>query len=282
MPERPIPAGAIDSHAHLHDAAFDEDRGLVLQRARAAGLAAVVTVGTDHRECERAVLLAHREPDVFAAIGFHPHDAKDWTVHERAHIERLARTTERVVAIGEIGLDFFRDLSPRDVQARVFRDQLSLADAVGLPVVIHSREAHEETFAILAGWAGERARPAPLGVIHCFSGDADLARRYVGLGFAISFAGPVTYGKNAELREAARVVPGDRITVETDCPYLSPQKSLGYTEQAGRSLRGRRNEPALVVETAAFVAELRGQSAEELVNDSAATARTLFRLPAPG
>ena len=258
----------IDSHAHLHDRAFDEDRAAVLARARAAGVEVVVTVGTDRLESERAVALARRERDVFAVVGFHPHDAKDWNAHARAHIARLARD-EKVVAIGEIGLDFFRDLSPRADQERAFRDQLSLADELRLPVVIHSRDAAEETFAILAEWspAVRRHREGPLGVIHCFSGDATLALRYVELGFVISFAGPVTYPKNAELREAARVVPGDRIVVETDCPYLSPQ---------GR--RGKRNEPAFVSETAALIAELRGDAVAEFGATAAATTRALFRL----
>ncbi|PZC42898.1 MAG: TatD DNase family protein [Chloroflexi bacterium] len=279
--ERPIPPGLIDSHAHLHDPAFDDDRAAVLGRARAAGLSAIVTVGTDHRESERAVILADQEPDVFAVVGFHPHDAKDWNPHERAHIARLA-SRECVVAIGEIGLDFFRDLSPRDVQARVLRDQLSLADEVGLPVVIHSRDAHEETYGILSAWADAKRREAPVGVIHCFSGDAALARRYVALGFAISFAGPVTYPKNAALREAAAAVPADRLVVETDCPYLSPQRSLGYTDRSGRSIRGKRNEPAVVSETAAFIAELRGESVGTLVANTSAATRRLFRLPVDG
>lgn len=266
----PLP-DLIDTHAHLHDKAFDADRPEVLRRARAAGLSAIVTVGTDHRENDRALLVANQEPDVFAVVGFHPNDAKDWNAHERGHVERLATTSERVVAIGEIGLDFFRDLSPRDAQARVFEDQLSLADQVGLPVVIHSRDAHEETFAILSSWARHGRREAPIGVIHCFSGDAYLARRYVDLGFVISIAGPVTYPKNDDLREAAIAVPRDGIVVETDCPYLTPQ-----------SRRGKRNEPALVAETAAYLAELRGDPVAEFVSATAETARTLFRLPPAG
>ncbi len=265
-------AGLIDSHAHLHDRAFDADRAAVLERARAAGLAAIVTVGTDRAESEAAAALARAEPDVFAVVGFHPHDAKDWTAAERARIAALA-AEESVVAIGEIGLDFYRDLSPRADQERAFRDQLSLADELGLPVVIHSRDAHAETAAILTAWASGRARPdeAPLGVIHCFSGDAALARRYAGLGFAISFAGPVTYPRNDALRAAAVAVPRGSIVVETDCPYLSPQ-----------SRRGRRNEPAQVVETAAFVAALRGETPSAFAVETAAASRRVFRLPSVG
>ena len=262
-------AGLIDSHAHLHDRAFDGDRASVLARARAAGLSAIVTVGTDRVESEAAVALARSEPDVFAVVGFHPHDAKDWTAAERSHIAALA-AEEAVIAIGEIGLDFYRDLSPRADQERAFRDQLSLADELGLPVVIHSRDAHAETVAILEEWASDRARAGdgPLGVIHCFSGDAALAQRYVGLGFAISFAGPVTYPKSEALRDAATSAPRGWIMVETDSPYLSPQ-----------SRRGRRNEPALVVETAAFIADLRGEAASDFAVETAATTRRLFRMP---
>ena len=275
----------IDSHAHLHDPAFDEDRAETLERGRAAGVEAVVTVGTDRAASEAALALARQERDVFAVVGFHPRDAKDWNPHERAHIERLASCAP-VVAIGEIGLDFFRDLSPRPAQRRAFRDQLALARSLRMPVVIHSRDAAEETYAILAEWS-PTVRPAgapgaesgPVGVIHCFSGDAALARRYVELGFVISFAGPVTYPKNADLREAAQVVPGDRIVVETDAPYLSPQGHLGSSDRRGRSLRGKRNEPAHVSLTAAFIAELRGEGADAFARETAATTRTLFRLP---
>jgi TatD DNase family protein len=265
-------AGLIDSHAHLHDRAFDGDRAAVLARARAAGLSAIVTVGTDRAESEAAAALARTEPDVFAVVGFHPHDAKDWNAAERSRIAALA-AEESVVAIGEIGLDFYRDLSPRTDQERAFRDQLSLADELRLPVVIHSRDAHEETAAILSQWAAARMRPdgALPGVIHCFSGDTALARRYAALGFAISFAGPVTYPKNDALRAAATAVPRGRIVVETDCPYLSPQ-----------SRRGRRNEPALVAETAAFIAALRGETPFAFASHTSQTARRVFGLPGAG
>ena len=264
-------AGLIDTHAHLHDRAFDSDRAAVLARARAAGLTAIVTVGTDLAESEAAAALARAEPGVFAAVGFHPHAAKDWDAAARSRIAALA-AEESVVAIGEIGLDFYRDLSPRADQERAFRDQLSLAGELGLPVVIHSRDAHEETVDILSEWAAVRAgaKDAPLGVIHCFSGDSALARRYAGLGFAISFAGPVTYPKNDLLRAAAAAVPPGRIIVETDCPYLSPQ-----------SRRGRRNEPAQVAETAACIAALRGQTPSAFAVETSEAARRVFGLAAP-
>ncbi len=263
--------GLIDSHAHLHDRAFDGDRAAVLARARAAGLTAIVTVGTDLAESEAAAALARAEPGVFAAVGFHPHDAKDWDGAARSRIAALA-AEESVVAIGEIGLDFYRDLSPRADQERAFRDQLSLADELRLPVVIHSRDAHEETVAILSEWAAARPRTpgAPLGVMHCFSGDAALARRYAALGLTISFAGPVTYPKNDLLRAAAAAVPRGRIVVETDCPYLSPQ-----------SRRGRRNEPAQVAETAACIASLRGRTPSAFAVETSEAARRVFGLASP-
>lgn len=259
----------IDTHAHLHDHAFDEDREAALARGRAAGLAAVVTVGTDLAESAAAAALARAQDDVYAVVGLHPHHAAAWDEAARAAIAALAGGPE-VVAIGEIGLDFYRNLSPAAAQRRAFAAQLALAAELDLPVVIHSRDAHAETSSTLAAWAAGRPRGAPLGVVHCFSGDAELALRYVAMGFVISIAGPVTYPKNEPLRDAARAAPDDWIVVETDSPYLAPQ---------GR--RGRRNEPAYVAETARCVAALRGVAPAAFAEQASATARRLFRLPAP-
>ena len=263
----------IDTHAHLHDAAFDEDRAAVLTRAEEAGVDCIVSIGTDIATSEAAIALAEHDPRVYATAGVHPHDARDWTPAARDQLAALA-AGERVVAIGEIGLDFFRNLSPPADQRRAFLDQLALAAALDLPVAIHSRDAHAETYAILREWAPSVAQnaaaTAPLpGVIHCFSGDAELALRYVALGFLISFAGPVTYPKNHALQAAARAVPASHLVLETDAPYLSPQ-----------SRRGRRNEPALVAETARVIAGLREEPPEDLAAAAAAAARRLYRLPA--
>jgi TatD DNase family protein len=208
------------------------------------------------------VALAEREPDVWAAVGIHPHEAETADDGALAEIERLAAQA-RVVAIGETGLDFFRNLAPRDAQARAFRAQLELARRTEKPVLVHCREAHEETLGLLAA-ANVRERG---GIMHCFSGDLAIARRCLDLGLLISLAGPVTYPKPGALPEVARAIPSDRLVVETDCPYLPPQP-----------YRGKRNEPAYVAITAARVAELRGEPLADLAGRMSENARALFRL----
>jgi len=252
----------VDTHAHLHFPEFAGDLEAVLERARAAGVRCMVTIGTDVESSRAAVALAGREPDVWAAVGIHPHAASLADEARLAEIERLA-AAPRVVAIGETGLDFFRLLSPRDAQERAFRAQLALARRLRKPVLVHCRDAHEETLAILAevpvGEAG--------GIMHCFSGDTAIARRCLDLGLLISLAGPVTYPKARALPEVAKVVPADRLVVETDCPFLPPQP-----------YRGKRNEPAYLAVTAARVAELRAEPLEELASRMSENARTLLRL----
>ena len=233
----PKPA-LFDTHAHLHDPWIGDDLPDVLNRAAEAGVDRIVTIGTDLPTTHDAIALANSYDNIWATVGLHPHDAKDWTDELESEFRQLA-SSDRVVAIGEIGLDFFRNLSPHDAQYGAFEVQLALADDLDLPVVIHSRDAHEESFTILKLWADKQRRTRPIGVIHCFSGDANLAQRYHKLGFLISFAGPITYPKNQALREAAKTLPIEAIVVETDCPYLSPQPR-----------RGKRNEPANVRFTA--------------------------------
>jgi TatD DNase family protein len=253
----------FDTHAHLHFPDYAADLEAVLSRARAAGVRGLVTVGTDVATSEAAIALAAREPEVWASVGVHPHDALAGDEATLAEIERLARAP-RVVAVGEIGLDFFRDLSPRDVQEGVFRRQLDLARRVGKPVLIHCRDAHERTVAILA-----EARVGEVGgVMHCFSGDVAVARQCLDLGLSVSLAGPVTYKNARALPEVARFVPADRLVVETDCPFLPPE---GH--------RGQRNEPAYLAVTAARVATLRGEALETLAAHTTANARALFALP---
>ena len=252
----------FDTHTHLHFPEYADDRAAVLARARAAGVRGMVTIGTDLAASQAAIALAGEEPDVWASVGVHPHDAASADATVLAEIERLAQAP-RVVAVGEIGLDFFRDLSPRDVQADVFRRQLDLARRAALPVVIHCRDAHAETLAILA-----EARVGEIGgVMHCFSGDVEVARRCLDLGLLISLAGPVTYKNARALPEVARFVPADRLVLETDCPFLPPE---GY--------RGKRNEPAYVSLTAARVAALRGEPLERLAATTSVNARAVFRL----
>jgi TatD DNase family protein len=255
----------FDTHAHLHFPEFAPDLDAVLARARAAGVEAMVTIGTDRETSAAAVRLAEGLTGVYASVGIHPHDAADAIDADFAAMEALARSSPKVVALGEMGLDFFRNLSPPDVQERVFRRQLALARRLGKPVVVHCRDAHAETLAILAdeqiGQTG--------GVMHCFSGDVDVAKRCLDLGLLISLAGPVTYKNARALPDVARFVPVDRLVVETDCPFLPPQPH-----------RGRRNEPAYVALTAARVAELREADPELLAAAMSDNAARLFRVPA--
>ena len=258
----------IDTHAHLHDRAFNSDRADMLARAREAGLDAIVTVGTDRTESEAAIAVARTEPDVFATVGLHPHDAKDWDDALRTRYAALA-SDPKVVAIGEIGLDYYRNLSPRPAQERAFREQLELANELRLPVVVHARDADGETAAILDEWALSATCGHPIGVLHCYAGDVALAYRYTELGFLISIAGPVTYPKSERIRAVATTVSVESLVVETDAPYLTPQP-----------WRGQRNESAYVVETARYIAELRGDDDDELAKQCGENARRLFRLPA--
>ncbi len=252
----------FDTHAHLHVPEFAEDLAAVLERARAAGVQRLVTIGTDVETTVAALALAEREEGVWATAGIHPHDAAAADEAAFAAIERLA-DHPRVVAIGEIGLDFFRNLSPPDVQARTFRRLLGLARRLGKPAVMHCRDAHAETLAIL-----EEERVSEVGgIMHCFSGDVAIARRCLDVGLLISLAGPVTYPNARALPDVARFVPADRLVVETDCPFLPPQGQ-----------RGRRNEPAYLALTAARVAELRGESLATLGPRMSANARRLFRV----
>ena len=243
----------VDSHAHIDGEEFDADRDEVVARARAAGVAAILNVGTGDPHSgslERAVRVAEKYEGVYAAAGVHPHDARLFDEAVGGRLRELLAGSARAVAWGEIGLDYHYDHSPREVQREVFGRQLRLAREMSLPVIIHSREADEDTVEILAReWAGaERG-----GVMHCFGGGRWMAERALELGFYISFAGNVTFKKAEPLREVARLVPPERLLVETDCPYLAPVPH-----------RGRRNEPAHVADTARFVAELRGTTPEEL------------------
>ena len=240
----------IDSHAHIDGAEFDADREAVIERARAAGVSKILNVGTGDPHSgafERAVELGKGHENVYTAIGTHPHDARLYDDQAEEKIKRLVES-ERVIAWGEIGLDFHYDNSPRDVQVAVFKRQLRAANDCDLPVVIHTREAESQTIEIL-----KEAHVKRRGVFHCFSGSMDLARSALELGFMISFSGIVTFKKADELRAVAKEVPLDRLLIETDCPYLSP---IPY--------RGKRNEPAYVVEVARCLAGIHGVEIEDL------------------
>jgi len=262
----------VDSHAHVDGEEFDADREGVLERARAAGVRAILNIGTgDPRggNFERAIALAEKHEDVYAAVGVHPHDAKLFDDDAAAHLMKLLTSSGRVIALGEIGLDYHYDHSPRDTQREVFALQLRMAREVNLPVIIHSREADEETVEVIraevSASGGGRA-----GVMHCFSGSLAMAEQVLELGFMISFAGNVTFKKAEPLREVARRVPSDKLLIETDCPYMSPVP-----------LRGRRNEPAHVVETARCLAALRGVEVEEIGRLTSANFARFFQIKLP-
>ncbi|MBI3965880.1 MAG: TatD family hydrolase [Chloroflexi bacterium] len=257
----------VDSHLHLDDRRFEEDRGGVVAAAAAAGLGYLITIGTNPRSSAAAIELAARFPGVYASVGLHPNSASEWHESMLDELRRLAGAAG-VVAIGEIGLDFYRDRAPVDKQRRAFEAQLSLAADLDLPIVIHDRDAHEDVVAALTQWSDRLPKGRP-GVMHCFSGDWAFACRCLDLGFYLSMAGPLTYRKNAELHEVARRTPLDRLLVETDAPYLSPEP-----------FRGRRNEPARVRVVAEYLAELREVSYTEVAEATTANVRTLFALPA--
>lgn len=259
------PAPLVDTHAHLHGEEFDADREAVLARARAAGVVRVLTVGTDPEASRRAVALAEAAPDVYAAVGIHPHDAAGADAAALEAIARLARAP-RVVAIGEIGLDFYRQLASREAQLEALRAQLALAREVGKPVLLHCRESHDPLLAVLAA---DGVPPAG-GIMHCFSGDVGVARRCAELGLAVSVAGPVTYPNARRLPAVIRALGLGPLVVETDCPYLPPQP-----------WRGRRNEPAYLPVTAARVAELLDLPAEIVARQTTRTACARLGLPLP-
>jgi TatD DNase family protein len=253
----------VDTHTHVQMPQFVEDRTQVIKAAFEQGVERLIVPGIDADSSRAAVELAAEYPDrVFAAVGVHPHDA---TTLDEASLATLRDLAQRpgVVAIGETGLDFYRNLSPRQTQFDALITQLHLARERDLPVIIHNRESHAEMVSTL------RAHAVGLrGVFHCFTGDRAMARDALDLDFWLSFAGPVTYPRNVELAEVAAWAPLDRILVETDAPYLAPQP-----------FRGKRNEPRHVAVTARRIAELRGMPFEELAAATTRNAATLFQLP---
>lgn len=256
----------VDSHAHIDGPEFDADREEMIERARAAGVATILNVGTGDPRAgvfERAVDFGKKYESVYTAIGTHPHDARFYDDKAEEKIKTLVQE-EHVLAWGEIGLDFHYDNSPRDVQVEVFKRQLRAARECDLPVVIHTREAESETIEILkSDYEGAERR----GVFHCFSGSMELAQRAIELGFMISFSGIVTFKKADELREVAKQVPLERLLIETDCPYLTP---IPY--------RGKRNEPAYVVEVARCLAGIHRIDLEEIGRLTSENFTSFFRI----
>ncbi len=257
----------IDTHSHIHDPEFDADRDATIERAREAGVELILTLGVDAENSRLALELAERHAGVLAAVGVHPHDAEAATDADLDGLEELARHP-KVAVIGEIGLDFFRNLSPRDRQMTVLRRQLETAGRVGKPVALHAREAHDEMLPMLTMWSREMGARLPdgrpLGIMHYFSEDSALARKYVDLGFVISIHTSVTHPKASQLAGVARDIAIEHLVIETDSPYGAPQ-----------AYRGKRNEPAYVVEAALKVAELKGVPVEAVAE---ATTRNVERL----
>ena len=255
----------IDSHCHLDDERFAEDREAVIQRALEAGVSHMMSIGTGDGppDYEVAIRIAEKYDCVYATVGVHPHAAKQFDNESSARLADLLKHP-KVLGLGEIGLDYHYDFAPRDVQHRTFLDQIEVAKSAGKPIIIHTREAWADTFELLEKhWA-----PAGLpGIMHCFSGGVVEAERCLAMGFYLSFSGVVTYPKAVELHEAARVAPADRILVETDAPYLAPVP-----------FRGKRNESAYVVRTAERLAELRGVSVQTVAQQTTENFRVLFQL----
>jgi TatD DNase family protein len=250
----------IDSHAHLEMKEFDVDRKEVIERAGAAGVECIVTVGTNLALSRKALAIAHQHDNIYATLGVHPHDAEN--AGDKTFDELKAMASDpKIVAYGEIGLDFFRNISPRDIQEDRFARQLELACELNLPVIIHDRDAHEQTLRMV------RASSVRRGVFHCFSGDWGMAKQCIDLGFYISIPGVVTFDKSQMLHEVVRQAPLDSILLETDCPYLTPVPH-----------RGKRNEPAFMVHTAEKVSQIKGMNWEDVAAKTSDNTRKLFNL----
>lgn len=253
----------FDSHCHLDDEKFDLDRAEAIARMREAGVTRCTCVGSDLPSSRRCLELAQQYGFIYAAAGVHPHEAKDAPADYLEQLKALL-AQPKCVALGEIGLDYYYDFSPRDIQKQVFSEQLELAWQLDVPVILHIRDAHGDAYDMLRA----RADRLPQGVIHCCSASAELVREYVKMGFYISFAGPITFKKAASVVSASQAVPLERLLIETDSPYLTPVP-----------LRGQRNEPAYVRYVLEKQAEVHGVSAEELAQITTQNAMRLYRIP---
>ena len=257
-----------DSHCHIDGEQFDADRDEVVRNANNAGVKYMLDVGTGNPlsgEIAKAVEVAEKYENVFAAVGVHPHDAKLYNNDAEKHLVDLVNSSEKVIAWGEIGLDFYYDHSPRDVQTEVFKRQIRTAKDLDLPIIIHSRDANDETVEVLRDECSYKDFRG--GIMHCFGGTAEMAQDLMEIGFLISFAGNITFKKAENLRDAARVVPLDKLLIETDCPFLTPVP-----------FRGKRNEPARVVETAKFLAEFYNVELDVLADQTTKNFLGFFRI----
>ena len=261
--------GLIDTHCHLNFSSYDEDREAVLRRAREAGVKRVIIPAIDLESCEQALALAGANPGLYAAVGIHPNSCGDFNPRMLQTLRGLSRH-ELAVAIGEIGLDYYRDLCPPATQRRALESQLELAAELQLPVILHNRDSSGDLLAILEAWAP--AVPPALkwrpGVLHSFSASAEVARRALDLGFYLGFTGPITYKTAKELRAIAADAPIDRLLIETDGPFLAPQQR-----------RGKRNEPGYLRYVNERLAQLQGLSFEDMARQTTLNAERLFALP---
>lgn len=251
----------VDTHAHLQWASFDRDREQVIRRAVRAGVKYVVNIGFNLEGCRKGIELAEKHSELYASVGIHPHNASQFNQDMLDELRRLSRNPE-VVAIGEIGLDYYRNLSPRQEQKKAFKAQLSLAEELELPVVIHDRDAHDDILEALSEFKGKRR-----GIMHCFSGGKEMAERCIKSGFYISFAGPVTFPNARKLHGIAKWIDLEKILLETDSPWLAPQQ-----------VRGKRNEPAFLPFVAERIAELKGIRLDELEESTSGNAEEIFQL----
>jgi TatD DNase family protein len=251
----------IDTHCHLEMDAFGSDRDSVIEHARETGIEYIISVGSDREGSIEAIKICQNYPRVYAAVGIHPHDAKTLDNELCLDIKNWLREP-KVIAVGEIGLDYHYMHSPKDTQRDAFKKQVHIAREAGLPIIVHSREAKNDTLDILKA----EALNVP-GVLHCFSGDIDMARKAIDLGFYISLAGPVTFRNAKNLREVARFIPDERLLIETDAPYLSPVP-----------MRGKRNEPSFLTYTAQVLSDIRGVTLSDIARITTLNAMKLFRI----
>jgi TatD DNase family protein len=254
----------VDTHLHLDFEQYDADRDAVLERAEAAEVRYLITIGIDAQTCGKAIALAERYPNIYAAVGLHPNSADEWNADFEQELRQWA-LHPKVVAIGEIGLDYYWKRVPAETQQAVFEAQLAVASETGLPIIIHDRDAHADTLATLKRWVQGGSAPTPPGVLHCFSGDMAMAEEALTLGFYLGVDGPVTYKKAQDLQELVAALPLDRLLIETDAPFLTPHP-----------YRGKRNEPAYVYYVAEQLARLHNTTLDQVAAQTTRNVRTLF------
>lgn len=252
----------FDTHAHLDDEKFSPDRELVIQRAKEAGVGLIVNVGYDVEHARNTVAMTKSYDFIYGSVGIHPHEAKELDDIGLEELYRLVKEP-KIVAVGEVGLDYYWNHSPHEVQKEVFRQMISFAKEVKKPLIIHDRDAHQDIFDILKAEGAKEVG----GVFHCYSGSWPLAREAIKMGFYISLAGPLTFNNSGKLQEVAKMVPLDYLLIETDCPYLAPMP-----------FRGKRNEPAYVVKVAEKLAEIKGLSLEEVADKTTENGKRIFNI----